>query len=930
MNVSKRRLLTLTMVFAALLAVQCAEKEGPINPYVDTEPPPYIISSLGVNPQSVEPGEHAAVTALLVDRSGEPVVDYQIVFATTLGTIESPVTTDQDGFAIATYTAPGTTGTGVITASAEGAVSREITVQAGQGVLSASPASILADGISTSALSVLLLDADGEPAAGIPVVFSTTLGTIAVPSATTDTDGHASATLVSFSSKTDVVASVSAAFTLGGVPRSELALVEFRGVSVSVSADPAQVPADGLSVSSITAWVRETTGGAPLADAEVSFRTTAGAISGSSATDESGFAEAYLTSSTAPGVATVKVVYGGISDSTGVTFGSLVLSAVAAHPKMVADGASSQYITATLVTESNNPVAGVTIDFSSTHGIVAKSAVTNSRGQAEALLASPSHAAVAKVMASFKGVYEDTVEVGFQDPVLVLKSLPMSITAGSTTPAKVLAYVSFADDSPVPDNTSVVFSTTQGTITASALTASGIATAQLRPNGVADDQVIVRAACGNTAQTTQMVFTADAPGLVQCRALPDTVASGGTSFSTIAAEVTDAYGNPVEDGTLVTFSVVAGNGLVTPSGLTSGGVATARFTPSGGGIARVRAACGQAYADAGIVVLAQWPGAIVADPDTAWIAIGDAWDRSQAVITAHVFDSYMNPVDEGTEVSFQIDYGPGGGEYLDDESYGYGPVEKETSGGMALVTVNSGTKPGTLLMTITAGDHVSTAVKVGIAAGLPDSVFITTGEVVVGPDGVYVLAVAAIVRDAYNNPVENGTAVYFTLDRSDIGMINPEGVTGGLFPCIELTGTPNKGVAHACLKFPTSSMTEAYAIVAFCGDRQSTFETAIPIVTPANLRLGAVPGSVSAATGGDVTIVATLSDNFALPIQGATVAFAVDGVGTVNPAFAATDEYGACSAALSIPAGVEPGKTTVKATVFMTDIKADIDITITE
>jgi hypothetical protein len=209
-------------------------------------------------------------------------------------------------------------------------------------------------------------------------------------------------------------------------------------------------------------------------------------------------------------------------------------------------------------------------------------------------------------------------------------------------------------------------------------------------------------------------------------------------------------------------------------------------------------------------------------------------------------------------------------------------------------------------------------------------VFITTGDVVVGPECMYILAVGALVRDMYNNPVENGTTVYFTLDRSDIGAIEPESFTGSDFPCLEISGTPSKGIARACLKFPTVSMTEPYSIIARCGDRESTFETVIPIVTPANLNLGAVPGSVSAATGGVVAILAALSDDCALPIEGATISFVVDGVGTIDPPFAVTDEGGSCSTVLTIPAGVEPGKTTVKAAVFMTDIEADIDVTITE
>ena len=929
MNRTKRRLLILALAMLAVLTVQCSEKEGPISPYPQTEPPPYRIASLEVTPVRVEPGEQATVTALVLDRSDDPVADYEVVFQASIGAIASPVMTDQNGHAVATFTAPGSTGTATITAGAEGTVPRDVVVQIGQGILSVNPASILADGVSTSTLSVTVVGSAGKPQSGVSVVFETDEGTINGATTVTDAEGVASAVLVSESSHTDLTANVTATITMLGSPRTEIALVEMRGISVAVTADPTKVPADGISASIVQARVSETTSGAPLVDRDVVFSASMGAITGSATTDDAGVALAILTSSAEPGVATVGAEFGGVSDFTNVSFGILSLSAAAAYPKMVADGTSSEAVVATLVTESNNPVTGVEIDFSTTAGIIAKSAITDSRGSASVLLTCPAHEATAEVIVSFKGMYADTLEVEFENPLLVLRPLPISITAGSATGAKILAYVSFADLAPVPDNTRVRFVTTQGAITSSALTSSGIATAQLVPNGVADDHVVVSAACGSATATTQMVFTADAPSKVLCHALPDTVASGGTSFATIVAQVTDAFGNPVEDGTLVTFSMVAGNGLVTPSGLTSGGTATARFTPSGGGVARVRATCETKFADAGIVVLSQLPGAIVADPDTAWISCGDTQDRTQAVVTAHVFDSYMNPVDEGSEVVFEISTGPGGGEYLDDPSFGYGPITKLTSGGMASVTVNSGTKPGTLMMMISAGGRVATSVKVGISSGLPDSIFITTGEVVTGSDGVYVLAVSAIVRDKFMNPVENGTAVYFTLDRPDIGLINPEAATGGIFPCEGLTATPNKGVAHACLKFPTKSMTQGYSIMASCGDRASTFAAVIPIVLPATLNLGAVPGSVSAATGGTVDIFASLSDQFALPIEGATVSFTVEGVGTVDPAFATTDVFGSCQTVITVPAGVEPGTTKVKASVFMTDIQSSLDLVIT-
>jgi hypothetical protein len=368
---------------------------------------------------------------------------------------------------------------------------------------------------------------------------------------------------------------------------------------------------------------------------------------------------------------------------------------------------------------------------------------------------------------------------------------------------------------------------------------------------------------------------------------------------------------------------------VTPSALTVGGLATARFTATGGGgVATVSVACDNAIDQVQVEISSDSPGVIIADPDTAWIAVGETWESSQALITAHVLDSYMNPVDDGTDVVFSIVYGPGGGEYLDQPGYGYGPVIKQTSGGMASVTVNSGTKAGTVLMTISSGDHVSTAVKVGIASGAPDSIFITVGHIVQTMGCVYVQAVSALVRDRYNNPVENGTAVYFTMDRPDVGFINPETYTGGIYPCLELEAIPNKGVAYACMKYPTSSMNKAVTITASCGGIESSFPMSVFMVEPISVNVEALPNSVNGTEGDSVTVYVTVNDECALPIAGGYITYVVDGDGYVDPPTTVTDEYGFCTTTLVIPPETGEGTTTVKARLWMTEAEGETEVNI--
>jgi hypothetical protein len=517
--------------------------------------------------------------------------------------------------------------------------------------------------------------------------------------------------------------------------------------------------------------------------------------------------------------------------------------------------------------------------------------------------------------------------------VLSLKASPPSLAAGPSNESTITCYASFSDGEPVPDETEVSFLTTEGTITSSAETGSGIALADLSPGGVASDEVRVTATCGNTSTFTDLVFGADDPAVVYAYALPETIPGDGTTATQIVAEVTDLYGNPVKDGTLVGFSVVEGSGTVTPTALTLGGTATARFTASGGsGVATVRASCETYDHDAGVVILPDSPGAIVVNPDTAWIAISETYETSQTTVYAQVFDAYSNPVADSTEVSFEIIQGPNGGEYLEAPASGHGPVIKQTSGGVASVSVNSGTQPGTVLMTVSSGDAPSTACAIGIAAGDPDSIMISLGEVNVNGDGTYSLAVSAIVRDQYQNPVENGTAVYFTLEEPNRGTINPETYTGGDYPCVELTGDPIKGISRACLSYPTESIFESLTINASTtgGQVESELSTVLPIVN-ASLSIEAFPASIYGPGGGEVTVVVTVWDHYKMiPVDKALVGFSVTGDGSVSPYSAVTDESGSCSTTLTIPVGTEEGTSTVSAKLWMTDVQADIQITITE
>jgi hypothetical protein len=931
MTEEKRKVLAVVVALAACLLLMCSEKDGSLSPDFGTEPPQYLIEYVTPSPAKIEPNAEGTVTARVVDRDYSPVAGRTVEFEVSGGTIEAEATTGSDGIATVDFTAPSQPGYVEITARSTGAVSKSAFVQVGEGALEFGSTSLYADGISWGNLTLTVTDDGGDPVAGASVTFSIDYGYITEADSRTDDYGQAVAKVVSAVSKTDLIATVEAEVSYGGVTYTEIAMISMLGVSLSVDATPKENPADGISTSAIKASLKLTSSGAPLAGYQVLFGTSLGEIGASAYTNVGGVATSVLVSPTVPGLADVVAHYGGHADTVQVTFGELSLTLTPGLTRMVADGVTYQAVYATLLTEDNNPVVGATVNFSTTHGVITRSAYTNMWGDAVAYLTSANYPALATVTATFENV-SDNALISFENPLITLKATPMSVVAEPSSFSTISAYVSFSDGVPVPDSTLVAFRTTEGTIPAYGFTNSGIVYNRLVPSGVASDNVTVTAYSGATSATASLVFIPGLAANIHAYAVPDNIPGDGNTYAAIIAEVTDAYGNFVEDGTAVNFMLLSGSGIMPPSGVTRSGVATVKFLPSGGAYtATVRAEANSYFDEASLTLTGGSPGAIVAVADTGWIQVSGAFESSQAIVAAGVYDGSMTPVEDGTQVDFEIISGPGGGEYIDQASNGYGPVTKSTVGGAVSAVVNAGTKPGTVIMKISSGDAVATAVPVGISAGAPDSIMVSIGDVVRNGDGTYTLAVSAVVRDEYNNPVENGTPVYFTLDRSDIGYINPECPTGGTYPCMELIALPTKGVARACLGYQTDGIFEAVTIMAstLSGDIYTEFTATLPIVSP-TLSIEASPASINGTSGGTSLISVVVWDSYMLPVDNALISFGVEGDGYVSPYSSVTTDMAPAMTTFYVDPGTEEGTSTVKAHLWMTDVTADIPITITE
>ncbi len=179
--------------------------------------------------------------------------------------------------------------------------------------ISANPLSIPADGASTTQIEVVMMDSSGSALNGNVVFFTTTLGSI-TPQATVD-NGIARTTLTAGTNEgTATVTAIS-----GSLSDTIQVTIGFQNVSIFLTANPPEIPADGISTSTIEAFVTEDKGIVPDGT-DVAFTTTLGTITPNAQT-VSGRATATLTAGVKEETATVTAIVRSTSQTTDVTIG---------------------------------------------------------------------------------------------------------------------------------------------------------------------------------------------------------------------------------------------------------------------------------------------------------------------------------------------------------------------------------------------------------------------------------------------------------------------------------------------------------------------------------------------------------------------------------------------------------------------------------
>ncbi|HEX9917254.1 MAG TPA: hypothetical protein VGB16_05910 [candidate division Zixibacteria bacterium] len=292
---------------------------------------------------------------------------------------------------------------------------------------------------------------------------------------------------------------------------------------------------------------------------------------------------------------------------------------------------------------------------------------------------------------------------------------------------------------------------------------------------------------------------------------PTVLPSNGDTTSEVTITVRDANGLPVTDGTIVRlaagekFKDVDGDGYynkdidqliydtnndgvwnsignIPMTAATTSGVATATYTTGfRAGMVYIKATAGSPddpVTDDATILLIPTTGdsiaSIALEPASPTIQVKGTGGIEFVQMTATCYDENGNQVVEGWPVVFRILNGPDGGEGINGSTSAC--TVSTNSSGIAQVTVNSGTKSGTINLIAYFGNVISNSTRITVCAGPPK--FISVGVRPCNIRGFDIVnaeaEVGAVVVDSFGNYVPNGTSVYFYTDE---GMITPNDET---------------------------------------------------------------------------------------------------------------------------------------------------------
>ncbi len=544
----------------------------------------------------------------------------------------------------------------------------------------------------------------------------------------------------------------------------------YKGIKVTLSADTTAIVANGLSSTTIVASVADDNGTSLSDGTEVIFNILPGG-SGSVLSPSftvGGTAMTKLTSSTTPDMVRVEAQVVNSRDTIAVVFKKIFLILTANPTDILSNGASTSTITALLKDADSNPVVSSEIQFSSTLGVIPRSAITDANGRATVKLISQRTEGIAIITARHSNIERNT-QVIFTGIDLAISATPVNLIVDDPEGSLISVTLTDAAETPIVGEP-VELTTTLGNLFIEVDTTDVRGRVKATLSSSAAGKAIVTAKAAGVSGEVSITFTALT---FEIEADPDTfIANVGSSL--ISASLLDEN-QPVE-GAEIDFSTTLGKIEPFVAFTDSDGRAESILTSAGAGRALVTAIAKRGTDTISKTIEVEIKAALPASIELSVSPSIVRVDGGTSTLIAVASDSAGNPIPDAT-ISFTTISGPSGGENIN-------PGTAATnSSGVATTTFTSGFKPSKSLndvqivaMVPGAEEIRSNVVKLTIA-GAP-----FTLEVGFIPpprnngDGTFDLPVSAVVADINGNPVADGTLVHFGIDEP-LGVIQSPAIT---------------------------------------------------------------------------------------------------------------------------------------------------------
>ncbi len=565
----------------------------------------------------------------------------------------------------------------------------------------------------------------------------------------------------------------------------------------NISASKTTIVANGTDSAALTITVRDANDNLVADGTSVTVTTTNGTVTGISTTLNG------VVSRTITGTFSGAAVLG-VESPTGIVLstvtGNTTLSFIPGPPAqaniaaskttVIADGVDQTVLTITVRDANGNLVSdGTTVTLTTTlgtmtgsgntlNGVVTRYLSSITTGTASLGVQSPTGTALASVSGNTSIMFAAGAPAK-----AVIAASATTLVANGVDSSTLIVTVYDANNNLVTDGTTVVVTTTLGTVTGIGTTVNGVVTRTITGTISGTAVLGVQSPTGttltNVTGNTTIVFNPGPPAQANITASKTTIIADGVDSTTLTVTVRDATGNLVTDGT--TVQLTTNLGTVTGSGATASGVVTRSLsgTVSGTASLGVESPVGFVLAsvtgNTAIILQPGLPaGTITLSPVPASIIANSV---STSTVTSGVIrDAYNNPVLDGTLITVATDRGS---ITTADASVVDPGIQVTTASGVTSFVVQSGTVIGTANITaVSVAGSASGSTQIAFIAGAPSAVNSTmTATTPVYTDGISASTVTITVRDANMNLV-SGATVSLSSNRGLTDIITqPVGVT---------------------------------------------------------------------------------------------------------------------------------------------------------